>query len=91
MADGAQCMGLPRPWQPEGKDVYALVYEVSPDQVIELLSELDGKPVMLEGIPDLAYRQPGGTSEPDDTPLSAVLSLLFQNLRSNRTKVRKVS
>ena len=74
-------MGLAGAGQPEGQHVDAAVQEAAVGQLVQLLPERQGHPVVFEGLPSLAGRQPGGGAQPVDAPLPAVLGLLFQHLQ----------
>ena len=65
MSDGAQRVDLPCPRETEDQHIYALFGELPLSDIIELLSELNRKPIVLVGIPGLARRQLGATSESD--------------------------
>ena len=80
MSHGAQGVGLAGAGQPEGQHVDAVFHEASAGQLVQLLSERQGHPVMLEGLPGLARRQPRCGAQPADAPLPAVLGLLLQHL-----------
>ena len=81
VSHGAQGVGLAGARQPEGQHVDAAVQESSVGQSVQLLSERQGHPVVLEGLPSLARRQSRRGAQPADAPLPAVLGLLLQHLQ----------
>ena len=74
-------MGLAGAGQPEGQHVDAAVDEAAAGQLVQLLPERQGHPVVPEGLPGLARGQPGGGAQPANAPLPAVLGLLLQHLQ----------
>ena len=78
VAQGAQGVCFPGAGKTEGQDVDAAVDEAAVGQFPQLLSERQRHPVVLEGFPGLARRQPGRGAQPADAPLPAVLGLLLQ-------------
>ena len=81
VAHGAQGVGLAGAGQSEGQHVDAAVDEAAVGQFAQLLPQSQGDTVVLEGLPGLARRQPGGGAQPADAPLPAVLGLLLQHLQ----------
>ena len=81
VAHGTQCVCLAGARQSEGQDVDAATYEVTVGQFAQLLSQAQGHPVMLEGLPSLASGQPGLLAESVDPPLPSILGLLLQHLQ----------
>ena len=81
MSHSAQGVGLAGAGQSEGQHVDAAVYEATAGQLVQLLPERQGHPVVLEGLPSLARGQPGCGAQPGDAPLPAVLGLLLQHLQ----------
>ncbi len=59
VAQGAQGVGLAGAGQPEGQHVDAALDEAALCQMIQLLAQSQGDPVVLEGLPGLARGQPG--------------------------------
>ena len=49
-----------------------------------VLPQQHGHPVVLEGCPNLAGRQPGFLAQPVDAPLLPVLGLLLQHLKEDQ-------
>ncbi len=47
--------------------------------MVQFLAQRQGHPVVLEGLPGLAQRQPGFPKQPDDASLAAILCLLLQH------------
>ena len=83
VADGAQGVGLAGARQSEGQHVDAAVDEAAVGQLVQLPSQRQGHPVVLEGLPGLACRQPRGGAQPADAPLPAVLGLLLQHFQES--------
>ena len=81
VAHRAQGVGLAGARQSEGQHVDAVFGEVAVGQLIQLLPQGQGHPVVLEGFPSLARGQPGHLAQPVDAPLAAVVSLLLQHLK----------
>ena len=81
VAHGAKCVGLAGAGQPEGQHVDAAVDEAAVGQFPQLLAQRQWHPVVLESLPGLASRQPGGGAQPADAPLPTVLGLLLQHLQ----------
>ena len=84
VVQGAQGVGFAGAGQSEGQDVDAVLHETALGQMVQLLAQRQGHPVVLEGLPGLAQRQPGFTKQPDDASLAAVLGLLLQRLKQGR-------
>ena len=74
-------MSLAGARQPEGQHVDAPVDEAALGQFPQSLSQSQGYPFVLEGLPGLARGQLGRGAQPGDAPLPAVLGLLFQHLQ----------
>ena len=84
---GTHRVGLAGSGHPERRHVDAAVDEVTLTEYLEMLSELDRCPVVLEGVPGLAYRQlrrPPQTVHPSDT---SVLCLLLHHLHKGHERV----
>ena len=81
VAHGAQGMGLAGAGQSEGQDVHAPVNEAPLGQLVHLLPQGQGHPVVLEGLPGLARGELGFLAQPADAPVAAVLGLLLQHLK----------
>ena len=54
VAQGAQGVGLTGAGQPEGQHVDAALDEAALGQLVQLLAQRQGDPVVLEGLPGLA-------------------------------------
>ena len=78
---GAQGVGLAGAGQSEGQDVDAVLHETALGQMVQLLAQRQGHPVVLEGLPGLTQRQPGFPKQPEDASLAAVLGFLLQHLK----------
>ena len=78
VAQGAEGVGLAGAGQPEGQHVDAALDEAALGQVVQLLAQRQGDPVVLEGFPGLARGEPGLPAQSVDAPVAAILSLLFQ-------------
>ena len=74
---------LPAPGSPKARTVDAAFDEVPLGQLVHLLPQQHGHPVVLEGFPSLAGRQPGFLAQPVDAPLLPVLGLLLQHLEED--------
>ena len=74
VAHGAQRVGLPGAGQSEGQHIDAPIDEAALGQLIQLLPQGQGHPVVLEGFPGLAREQPGYLAQPVDAPLAAVIN-----------------
>ena len=73
-------MGFAGAGQPEGQHLDAVFHEAALAQLVQLLSQSQRHPVMLEGLPGLARREFGCLTQPVDAPVAAVLGLLLQHL-----------
>ena len=80
VAQGAQGVGLAGAGQSEGQDVHAPIDETALGQMVKLLAQRQGHPVVLEGFPGLAREQPGLPAQPVDAPVAAIIGFLFQHL-----------
>ena len=80
MAQGAQGVGLAGAGQTEGQDVDPVFHEAALGQVVQLLPQGQRHPVVLEGLPGFAGRQPRFPTAPDDAALLPVLGFLIQHL-----------
>jgi len=54
VSQGAERVGLAGAGEPEGQHVDAVFHEAALGQMIQLLPQCQGHPVMLEGFPGLA-------------------------------------
>ena len=81
VAQGAQGMGLAGAGQSEGQDVDAVFHKAALGQLVQLLPQRQGHPVVLEGFPGLARGKPGLPAQPVDAPVAAVLGLLLQHFK----------
>ena len=81
VAQGAQGVGLAGAGQTEGQHVDAVFHEAALGQLIQMLSQSQGHPIMLEGFPGLARGQPGLLAQPVDAPVAAILGFLLQHLQ----------
>ena len=72
---------MPVPGKSEGQDVDAVLHETALGQMVQLLAQRQGHPVVFESLPGLAQRQPGFPKQPDDASLAAIVSLLLQHLK----------
>ena len=83
VAQGAQGVGLAGAGESEGQHVDAALDEAALGQVVQLLAQRQGHPVVLDSLPGLAGRQPGFPTQPVDAPVAAILSFLLQHLQED--------
>ena len=76
-------MGLASAGQSEGQDVDTVLQETALGQMVQLLTQRQGHPVMLEGFPGLARGEPGRLTQPIDASLAAIVGFLFQHLKED--------
>ena len=74
-------MCFPGAGQSEGQDVDAAVDEAAARQLVQLLPQSQGHPVVLEGLPGLADGQSGRGAQSADAALPPVLGLLLQHFQ----------
>ena len=87
VSQGAERVGLAGAGESEGQHVDAVFHETALDQLIQLLPESQGHPVVLEGLPGLARGEPRRLTQPVDAPVAAILGFLFQHLEESGQSV----
>ena len=91
MTQGAQRVGLAGTGQTEGQHVDAVFHEAPLGQLVHLLSERQGHPVVFEGFPGLARGEFGPLTQPVDAPVATILSFLLQDFEEGDQRVAMAS
>ena len=91
VAQGAERVGLAGAGEPESQHVDAVFHEAALGQLVDLLSQRQWHPVVIESFPGLARGELGCLTQPVDAPVAAILGFLLQHFEKGGQSIAVAS